>query len=179
SSRVLMLHKPPGFLCTRRKSREKGHTIFDILPSDRRYFSIGRLDKDSSGLLLVTDDGELAFRLTHPRHGTRKTYLVDTDVSLSASRVRRLTKGIELEDGIARALEARAVSQHRLCIVLAEGRKRQIRRMTAALGARVTRLHRIQVGNLELGELIPGEWRELSPQEIERLTMSPSRVPAK
>ena len=168
--RVLMLNKPVGFLCTSRKSREQGGTIFDLLPTDRRYFSVGRLDRDTSGLILVTDDGELAFRLSHPRYGTHKTYLVETDVPLKETALRRLLIGVELEDGPARAVEASLSAPRRLRIVLAEGRKRQVRRMTAELGARVIRLHRSRIGRLSLGSLPSGKWRELTAREIRLLS---------
>lgn len=167
--RVLMLNKPAGFLCTSRKSREQGATIFDLLPSDRRYFSVGRLDRDTSGLLLVTDDGDLALRLSHPRYGTHKTYLVETDVPLEERTLHRLLHGVELEDGPARAVEASLASPRRLRIVLSEGRKRQVRRMTTAVGARVVRLHRTWIGRLSLGSLPSGKWRELTDKEIRLL----------
>ncbi|MDD5088789.1 MAG: pseudouridine synthase [bacterium] len=167
--RVLMLHKPVGFLCTSRKNRERGATIFDLLPTDRRYFSVGRLDRNTSGLLLVTDDGDFALRLTHPRYGTRKTYLVETDVPLTERDIRRLVDGVELEDGPARAEEASLTTPRRLRLVLSEGRKRQVRRMTAAVGARVIRLHRTRMGSLSLGALPSGQWRELTADEVRHL----------
>lgn len=169
SPRVLMLNKPVGFLCTSRKGREKGSTIFDLLPSDRRYFSIGRLDRDTSGLIIVTDDGDLAFRLSHPRHGTHKTYLVETDVPLRKEKIHHLLTGVQLDDGPARAEDASLAAPRRLRLVLGEGRKRQVRRMVATLGARVIRLQRTRIGRLSLGSLPSGKWRELTAREIQLL----------
>jgi len=174
--RVLMLNKPVGYLCTSRKSREQGAVIFDLLPADRRYFSVGRLDRDTSGLLLITDDGDLALRLSHPRFGTRKTYLVETNFPLEESALHRLLRGVRLEDGLARAEEASLLSPRRLRIVLSEGRKRQVRRMILAVGARVIRLHRMKIGRLGLGSLPSGKWRELTPAEIRLLTKDHSAI---
>lgn len=173
--KVLMLHKPVGCLSTSRKSREEGGIVLDLVPSDRRYFPVGRLDKDSSGLLLLTDDGDLALRLTHPRYGVLKVYIVETNIPASAAAIRQLTEGVALDDGLAKAVEVGKLGQRRLHITLGEGRKRQIRRMIAALGMRVVALKRVQIGDLKLGSLQPGRYRELKQQEIERLLPAADR----
>ncbi|HEY3294284.1 MAG TPA: pseudouridine synthase [bacterium] len=167
--KVLMLNKPVGYLSTSRKSREEGEIVLDLVPSDRRYFPVGRLDRDSSGLLLMTDDGDLALRLTHPRYGAHKTYVVETTATVPPESVRLLKEGVMLEDGMAYAIDALQLGRRCLQITLGEGRKRQVRRMIAALGLRVFSLERVQIGGLSLGSLRPGQWRELNPDEIERL----------
>jgi 23S rRNA pseudouridine2605 synthase len=170
--RILALHKPVGYLCTSRKGREQGATIFDLLPRDRRYFSIGRLDRDSSGLLLVTDDGLLAERLSHPRYGTKKTYVVETDQPLSEDVLAKLTAGVTLEDGLARAEAVSIISARRMKLTLIGGKKRQIRRMLLALRRRVVKLHRVEIGSFRLGRLPEGAWRELSEADVKALTSS-------
>lgn len=173
-TRVLLFNKPPGVLTTCRRSREKGRTILDYLPRDRRYFPVGRLDKDSGGLLIVTDDGDLAHRLTHPRFGSRKVYKVKTVPPLDRRQIQELISGVKLEDGPARALAARKLASGELEISLGEGRKRQLRRMIAAVGARVVQLTRVAQANLKLGSLETGAWRDLTPSELDRLRIAPT-----
>lgn len=166
ATRVLMLNKPAGYVSTSRTSREVGESVLELVPKDRRYFSVGRLDADSTGLLLMTDDGDLAYRLTHPRHGTRKHYRVETFRRLTDDDLVALRVGVALEDGLARAQTVRRGAGNTFHIVLAEGRKRQIRRMISALGHRVRALHRTQIGPLKLGDLPLGHWRPLTEEEI-------------
>jgi len=170
--RILALHKPVGYLCTSRIGREHGPTVFDLLPNDRRYFTVGRLDRDSSGLLLVTDDGRLAERLAHPRYGTKKTYVVETDQALTDDICARLCAGVQLDDGLARAEAVSRITGRRVKIVLSGGKKRQIRRMLLAVGRRVVRLHRVEIGSYRLGRLPEGVWRELTDKDIKALTTS-------
>lgn len=167
--RVLMLNKPVGHVSTSRTSREMGKSVLELVPNDRRYFTVGRLDRDSSGLLLLTDDGDLAYVLTHPKHGARKVYAVETERRLTDKDLRRLQDGVQLDDGVARAAAVMRLKGTSLEIVLTEGRKRQIRRMISALGTRVRSLHRTQITDLRLGELPTGRWRELTPAEIAAL----------
>ncbi len=174
---ALAFHKPVGYLCTRSPSRESGPTIYELLPQDRRYVSVGRLDRDSSGLLIITDDGALAHRLTHPRFGTRKVYRVVTTRVLDNDQLARLRRGVRLEDGWARANEINHVRGAELEIILTEGRNRQIRRMIEAVGAEVSKLHRTAIGNLQLGRLKPGQSRLLSAREIEALKMEEAAAP--
>ncbi|MCB9357244.1 MAG: rRNA pseudouridine synthase [Calditrichaeota bacterium] len=169
---VIAFHKPVGVLSTCRAGRETGAIITEYLPSGRRLYPIGRLDKDSCGLLLVTDDGDLANLLMHPRYGSHKTYLVDTEPPLTRRQYATLARGVILEDGPARPAALRQVGEHSFEIILSEGRKRQIRRMVAAVGARVTKLTRIEQAGIRLGSLPPGKWRELSASEIKRLKES-------
>lgn len=167
--RVLLLNKPIGYLSTCKPSREQGISLLELLPSDRRYFPVGRLDRDTSGLIIVTDDGDLALKLSHPRFESRKTYRVTTHRSLSDSQIEQLSSGVTLSDGPARALSVRRISQRRIELILGEGRNRQVRRMIRAVGANVANLERIAIGTLFLGDLKAGRWRELGPSEIKKL----------
>ncbi|RPH96295.1 rRNA pseudouridine synthase [candidate division KSB1 bacterium] len=167
--RVLALHKPVGYVCTCRTSRERGTSVLNLVPNDRRYFPVGRLDMNSSGLLLLTDDGSLAQRLSHPRYGVRKEYRVRTGSPVSPPQIHTLREGVPLEEGLAKVIGVSRLSKLYYRVILAEGKKRQIRRMFEALGVRVTALERIRIGGLLLGDLPPGKWRELNSSEISRL----------
>lgn len=165
----LALHKPRGFVTT--ASDELGRrTIFDLLPPGLpRLFHVGRLDKDSEGLLILTNDGALAQELTHPRHGIEKEYSVTLDKAWQPADRERLTKGIRIEGGRAVAEEVGEFGQRTLRIVLRQGIKRQIRLMLGALGYRVERLKRIRIGPVRLGTLPSGGHRPLSQREIAAL----------
>ena len=144
-----------------------------FLPKGPRVFPVGRLDRDTEGLLLLTNDGDLAHRLAHPRHGVEKEYLAEVDGTPSSRQLGRLRRGVELEDGTARAVQARSAGANRRArrrpLVLAEGRKREVRRMLEAVGLPVRRLVRTRVGPVRLGRLRPGELRELAPEEVRAL----------
>lgn len=177
AAKVLLFHKPVGVLSTCRRSREVGPIILDYLPSDHRYFPVGRLDKDSAGLLIITDDGELANLLMHPRYGAHKVYRVEIDPPLPRRQIALLTKGVVLDDGPARALSVKEIDPQTLDVTLGEGRKRQLRRMIRAIGADVVSLTRIEHAGLKLGNIKSGRWRELSAREIDRLKHSFSDSP--
>jgi 23S rRNA pseudouridine2605 synthase len=171
--RTFALHKPRGVVTTARDERGRG-SVLDLLPAVPGLHTVGRLDRDSEGLLLATTDGELTLRLTHPRYGHTKTYRIWTDRGTPAPEaLAALRKGVELEDGRARALAARA-AEGGAVIVLNEGRSHQIRRMCEAIGHKVVRLVRTHVGGLPLGDLEPGAWRELNARDFERIGYSPS-----
>jgi pseudouridine synthase len=138
---------------------------------------VGRLDRESSGLLLLTDDGDVAQRLMHPSHGTRKVYMVETTSRVEEFQVKRLREGVQLEDGPARPEEIVQLSTRRLRLTLTEGRNREVRRMLATVGLRVHSLHRVQIAGLRLGSLSIGRWRELTPREIERLLQPAASTP--
>ena len=170
----LMLNKPKNIIST--ASDERGRrTVLDILPKKYRHLRLypaGRLDKDSTGLLLLTNDGELTYRLTHPRFEHRKEYLIHVDGRLKPGDKRRLEQGIELEDGITHPAVVREVKSSppfNYSIEIHEGRKRQVHRMFAALGYRVPALKRVRIGNISLGELKEGDVRELNAGEISAL----------
>lgn len=173
--RYLALHKPVGYVVSARDERRR-QTVFDLLPEgerERHLFPVGRLDLDSSGLLLLTDDGELAHRLTHPSYKVEKEYLVEVVGRVQAKTVRRLEQGIELDDGptAPARVELLSVTPHvsTLVVVITEGRKRQVRRMMAAVGHPVRSLSRTAVGPVRLGRLRPGDHRRLRPVELDLL----------
>ena len=168
--RYYALHKPAGVVTTMRDPQ--GRTdIRRFLPEDGpRVFPVGRLDRDSEGLLLLTNDGDLANALTHPRYGVEKEYLAEVEGTPTSRHVAQLKRGRELEDGPARAKEARVAARAgergAIRVVMTEGRKREVRRLLAAVGLPVTRLVRVRVGPVRLGRLAPGEIRELTDEEL-------------
>lgn len=171
--RAYLLHKPAGVVSTADDPQGRP-TVLDGLPEDVRVYPVGRLDLDSTGALLVTNDGELAARLMHPSSKAPKTYEALLRGRVSADTVRRLRRGIELEDGPTaparvRAMDRLAPGGTWLEIELTEGRNRQVRRMGDAVGHRVMRLHRSRYAGIGLGRLAPGRWRPLSRAEWSRL----------
>ena len=171
---VLMLYKPRGVVST--SSDEAGRKTVQAFVSELPYrlYNVGRLDLNSEGLLLLTNDGELCNRLMHPRYGVEKTYRVVCDGTLSASEIATLTNGVALEDGMTAPAKVANIRRSTtggtaFSITIHEGRNRQIRRMLEAVGHRTLRLKREQYGNLRLGTLKPGEWRYLTDAEIEDL----------
>jgi 23S rRNA pseudouridine2605 synthase len=165
---VWMLNKPAGVVST---SREPGprRAVVELVDSSRRLYPVGRLDADSTGLILLTNDGELANRLTHPRFGVERTYKVRLRRPATESQVRRLRRGVELEDGLTAPAKVRRTSSRVVEMTIAEGRNRQVRRMIEAVGNQVVALARIRFGPLSLGELPEGKARRLRPPEVRRL----------
>jgi len=170
--RYLALHKPKGVTTTIRDPHAE-RDLRSLLPQGPRVFPVGRLDRDTEGLLVLTNDGELAHRLAHPRHAVEKEYLAEVDGAPTARQLSRLKRGVELDDGVAHAADARDAGRSgergAVRIVMTEGRKREVRRMLAAVGLPVRRLVRVRVGPLRLGALAPGEVRELTPDEVRAL----------
>lgn len=171
---VILLYKPRGVVSTSSdpEGRRTVQDYFREIPG--RLYNVGRLDLNSEGLLLMTNDGALANRLTHPRYGVEKTYYAVCDGRLTASEAARLTNGVELEDGMTAPARVDAVRTTQrgdtsFLITIHEGRNRQIRRMLEAVGHRTLRLKRERFGPLSLGTLAPGEWRKLSDEEIKKL----------
>jgi len=167
------VNKPAGVVCTNRDPSGRPRVI-DLVPQGRaRLFTIGRLDLHSAGLILVTNDGELANRLTHPRYGVSKTYRVQVAGHPSRELLARLRRGVRLAEGIARAESVRIKSRRKdstiLEIVLREGRNREIRRVLAKVGHKVLQLVRIAVGPVRLGKLPLGAWRPLAQRELQAL----------
>ncbi|MCX6009243.1 MAG: pseudouridine synthase [Chloroflexi bacterium] len=170
----LMVNKPAGIITT--TSDERGRkTVLDILPEKYRHlrlYPVGRLDKDSTGLLLLTNDGELTYKLTHPKFEHEKEYLIHIDGTLKPDERRKLEKGFELEDGMTYPVVLREIKSQppfNYSITMHEGRKRQVRSMLANLGYQVLAIKRIRMGNLRLGSLKEGAIRELTPAEIRAL----------
>ncbi len=191
--RYVLLHKPRGVLST--TSDPYGRpTVVDLVPSERRLYPVGRLDADSEGLILLTDDGRLAERLAHPRYGHKKEYVALVIGTPTEKELRALARGIVLEEGRTGPAEVTVLGRRVpqdvldagvpglrkesprgfswLRVVITEGRKHQVRRMLKAVGHPVIRLIRVGMGPLRLGRLQPGEWRELTPKEQRRLLES-------
>lgn len=171
---VLMLYKPRGVVST--SSDESGRKTVQAFVTELPYrlYNVGRLDLNSEGLLLLTNDGELTNLLMHPRFGVEKTYRVVCDGTLSASEIATLTNGVMLDDGLTAPAKITNIRRSTtggtaFSITIHEGRNRQIRRMLEAVGHRTLRLKREQYGNLRLGDLRPGEWRWLTQDEIDGL----------
>ncbi len=168
----LKFNKPAGYTCTNRKfAGEKN--IFSLLPHKERLFSVGRLDKDSRGLIILTNDGDLALKLEHPRYGHEKVYEVTLKEKPQdgAALALRLRQGVNIGqgDGKVRAVQAQYLQNRRIIITLNEGKKRQIRRMFQALGAEVADLRRTELAGLKLGQLAEGKWDALTDGELKRL----------
>jgi 23S rRNA pseudouridine2605 synthase len=163
-----LLNKPRGVVTTARDPQGR-RTVVELVPLEPRVFPVGRLDADSEGLLLVTNDGELTHRLTHPSFGVEKQYLAEVEGTPSPAAVRRLREGVDLEDGRTAPAKVAAVSPSALRITIHEGRNRQVRRMCAAVGHPVTRLVRTRIGPLAERSLRPGEWRPLTLAEVRAL----------
>lgn len=166
---VYALNKPAGVVSTA-KDTHRRPTVVSLVPEGRRLYPVGRLDADTTGLILLTDDGDLAHRLTHPSFEVPKTYRARVDGGrVGEAALRRLREGVELEDGMTAPAGARLVEPSELEITIHEGRKRQVRRMCDAVGHPVIRLSRIAFGPLRLDGLAIGAHRQLSPAEVERL----------
>jgi 23S rRNA pseudouridine2605 synthase len=166
----VLLHKPAGYLCARDEARK---TVFDLLPRNwPRISHVGRLDKESEGLLLLTNDGELSLHLTHPRYKVGKEYEVLLNRPFDFSLRQKLLEGFLIEGGFAKAEQVHKISQTRLKIVLRQGLKRQVRLMFYNLDYEVVRLVRTRIGTLDLGDLRPGQWRFLTAAEVKALQPS-------
>lgn len=174
-----LLNKPAGVVTT--ASDPQGRpTVIELVPHQPRVFPVGRLDRDTEGLLLLTNDGELAHRLTHPSYGVEKEYLVHVRGDPDRSVLHRLRTGVELDDGMTAPARASLVAPSVLRLRIHEGRNRQVRRMCETVGHPVERLVRVRIGPISDRGLGPGEWRELEPAELRTLeraaaTSSPTR----
>jgi len=170
--RYLLLNKPLGYVSTARDERGRP-TVLDLAPAGGRLYPAGRLDADSEGLILLTNDGDFALRATHPRYGVEKEYRVLVRGVAEPADLERLRDGVELAEGVARAVRVEVLTQDRqrtwLMMVLRQGWKRQVRRMLAAVGYSVERLVRVRMGGLTLGSLPAGQWRDLSAAEAARV----------
>jgi 23S rRNA pseudouridine2605 synthase len=164
----VLLHKPAGTVTT--ASDPQGRpTVVGLVDHAARVVPIGRLDADTTGALLLTNDGELAHRLAHPRYEVEKVYEAEVEGEPTDEALRRLEQGVELDDGPTAPAQARRLGPTRVELSLHEGRKHQVKRMLAAVGHPVTRLHRSHYAGLTLEGLEPGRWRELEPFEVARL----------
>ncbi len=169
------VNKPPGVVST--SDDPDGRTrVIDLIKTDYRVYNVGRLDRSSEGLIIVTNDGDLANRLTHPRFGIEKTYLVQTVGVPTPEQLAQLERGVYLAEGKAKAKRVKMIKRNKvgaiLEIVLAEGKNREIRRLLARLGHKVTRLQRVAIGPIQLGLMGVGEHRKLTPEEVRALRAS-------
>ena len=163
-----ILNKPSGVVSTAREPGRR-RAVTDLVDSPARLYPVGRLDADSTGLILLTNDGELANRLTHPRYEVQKTYRVELLRPPADRDLEQLRRGVELDDGPTAPARARRTAERVIEISIHEGRNRQVRRMAEAVGHEVVGLERVRLGSLELGELRRGEARRLSDEELGRL----------
>ncbi len=180
----IALNKPRGVISSLEDEMEEGRTtVRDLIQIDDaiHIYPVGRLDKPSEGLVLMTNDGEMAHRLTHPRYGHEKVYIVTVEGSISDKVLDQWRRGVMLDDRITAPAPIEVIEREtgstKLRIILREGRKRQIRRIAAALGHPVRRLVRERIGPLALGDLKPGQWRYLSEQEVGQLVRSVEESP--
>jgi 23S rRNA pseudouridine2605 synthase len=163
-----LLNKPVGVVCSAADPQGR-QTVLDLLPESPRVFPVGRLDITSEGLLVVTNDGELAFQLTHPSFGVMKEYVVEVDGKFSKDAVGQLRRGVQLDDGLTAPAKVSQLAPNSARISIHEGRNRQVRRMCEAVGNPVRRLVRTRIGPLSDPALGPGEWRDLSVREVRDL----------
>ena len=163
-----LLNKPVGVIATSKDPQERS-TVVDLVPTHPRVFPVGRLDADTEGLILLTNDGDLTHYLTHPSFGVEKEYLVQVDVKPSRNAIRELRQGVELDDGITAPAKVSLVDEKLIKIVIHEGRNRQVRRMCESVGHPVKRLIRSRIGPIVDTSLRPGSFRELTNQELKSI----------
>lgn len=169
----LALNKPPGYLCTR-SDEARRRTVFNLLPAEWNHLNtVGRLDRESEGLIFLTNDGEFSLHLTHPRFGTKKLYRVTVMGRVEPSTLQRIEHGVEYGGESLKAESARLLDTNNthsvVDVVLSEGKNREIRRLFESQNILVERLERLQIGPIKLGELRPGKWRTLTETEIKSL----------
>jgi 23S rRNA pseudouridine2605 synthase len=164
----VLLHKPPGVVTTARDPQGRP-TVVELIEHEARVVPVGRLDTDTTGVLLLTNDGELAHRLAHPRYEVEKVYEAEVEGEPSDEALRSLAAGVELEDGLTAPARARRLGPSRVELSIHEGRKHQVKRMLEAVGHPVRRLHRSRYAGLTTEGLDPGEWRELTDVEVAAL----------
>lgn len=160
----IALHKPVGYICS--TNEDQGKTIMNLVKSKERIFPVGRLDQDSSGLIILTNDGEFANRITHPRYGSEKEYFVTLDRDLAEADIKKIQQGLTIDGKKLRAVKVVDARNKSAKMILKEGVNRQIRRMLGRLGYTVIKLKRIRIGKLELGDLAIGESKNINKEDI-------------
>jgi 23S rRNA pseudouridine2605 synthase len=173
----VLLNKPAGTVTTASDPQGRPTVVQLVDEVPERIVPVGRLDADTTGALLLTNDGGLAHRLAHPRYGVDKVYEVDVEGEPDERALEQLAAGVELDDGLTAPAEVRLLAPSRLELTLHEGRKHQVKRMCEAVGHPVRRLHRSRYAGLTLEGLEPGRWRELEPSEVKRLSLRPEPPP--
>lgn len=165
----ILLNKPAG-ITTTKKDRFAKKTVMDLLPLEYKHlFPVGRLDKDTTGLLILTNDGDFSYRLTHPSFSIDKVYVVSLDKKLAENHRRQLQSGVKLDGNLTAPCKIAYLGEKQVKIIIHEGRKRQIKRMFALLEYKVSDLKRVSLGSLSLGDLPIGHWRRISDEELSRL----------
>lgn len=168
SLRYILMYKPAGYITTLKDEQDRP-TILDLLSIPERVVPVGRLDFNTTGALLLTNDGELANKLMHPSLRVNKVYKAKVAGAITPEILEKLASGVRLEDGKTAPAKVRKLADDKVELTIHEGRNHQVKRMLAAVGLKVKKLHRSQYGTLELGELKPGQWRDLTPVEVKSL----------
>lgn len=166
--RYILLHKPAGYVSTL-KDPENRVKVTDLIKIDERVVPVGRLDSNTTGALILTNDGELANKLMHPSFNVDKVYEAKVEGSITPEILNKLSIGVDLDDGKTSPAKVRKISENRIELIIHEGRKHQVKRMLAGVGLDVKKLHRSRYANLDLGGLKPGQWRDLTPEEVQKL----------
>lgn len=164
----IVLNKPKGYVTTSSDEYNRKNVI-DLIDEDVRVYSIGRLDKDTEGLLLLTNDGEFSNKVMHPRNKIEKTYIVTTDTNVTNEQLEKLKNGVDIGDYITRPAKVKRIGNDKVQIIISEGKNRQVRRMCDSVGINLLNLRRIQVGNVLLGNLQSGKYRYLTAKEKNEL----------
>ena len=162
----LLLNKPIGYVTSNQKTQTEPNIVLDLIPDKQRLFPVGRLDKNTTGLLILTNDGVLAYRLTHPKFECEKEYEVTLSAPLTKERIRKIETGVKLEYQKTKSTSVKALSSQKARIVLTEGKNRQVRKVFGKVGCEVLTLKRVRVKKLQLGSLPLGKWRELTKAEV-------------
>lgn len=166
----IMLNKPKGYITTNDEQFNRPSTV-DLIDEEVRVFPVGRLDMDTEGLLLFTNDGEFANELIHPKNKVEKTYIVKVkEQEVTPAKIEKLKKGVDIGEYVTKPAKVRLMTKNQLEIIIGEGRNRQIRKMCEVVGIEVYNLKRIKIGNLELGDLEVGKYRHLKPREVLNIT---------
>ena len=163
------LNKPTGFVCSNSRTKAEPKIVLDFFPAELKIFPVGRLDKMTTGLLILTNDGDLSFRLTHPSFECEKEYEVEIDDDLTAERIRKIESGVKLERRETKPTEVKILGKRKARVILREGRNRQVRKIFGKVGCEVLKLKRVRVKKLELGNLALGKFRELTAAEVKML----------
>jgi len=163
-----LLNKPRGYTSTASDPFAK-HSVLELVPKEKRVFPVGRLDRETTGLLIFTNDGDLALKLTHPRYKKEKEYLVETQKELTDKEIKKLEKGVGLEEGKTKPSKLKRLTDNKYSIVISEGKKRQVRRMFASVDRPVVSLKRTRIDFLKIGDLPEGKFRLLTKDEVKRL----------